>query len=314
MIEVDNLSRSFGRIRAVDDISFRVEKGEIVGFLGPNGAGKTTTMRLLTGFIAPTSGDARVAGYDVREQSMEVKKLIGYLPENPPLYHEMSVRSYLTFVAEVKGVPRRRRAGRVAEVMEMVTIGDIAGRLVGNISKGYRQRVALGQALVHDPPVLIMDEPTVGLDPRQIIEIRELIKGLAGEKTILISSHILPEVSATCERVIIINRGRIVAIDTQEELSKHVAGAERIYILVKGEGATVSAAIRGIGGVLTVERKGTADGGVAFEVESDPGSDIREPLFRAMVAGEWPILEMRPIGASLEEVFMRLTTQEEDGR
>src|SRR4029434_4174608 len=244
MIEVDHLSKYYGPVTAIRDLSFSVAQGEILGFLGPNGAGKTTTMRILTGFMPASSGRAVVAGYDVFAQALEVRQLVGYLPENVPLYREMTVSSYLHFVAEVKGITRRERPRKVGEVMELCGVHEMERRLIGNLSKGYRQRVGLAQALLNYPPVLILDEPTVGLDPRQIHEVRELVKDLAGQHTVVLSTHILPEVEQTCHRVIIIDRGKIVAVDTPEQLRAQVQGSERITIEVQGPESEVTAKLK----------------------------------------------------------------------
>src|SRR5436190_13463973 len=234
MIEVQHLSKQYGRVTAVNDVSFRVERGEIFGFLGPNGAGKTTTMRILTGFIPATEGKAIVAGFDVFEQPIEAKRRTGYLPETPPLYPDASVREYLTFVAKIKGVPAAERKDRIKAVMQRTRIDDVANRLCAKLSKGYRQRVGLAQAIIHNPDVLILDEPTAGLDPKQIIETRQLIKELAGDHTIILSTHILPEVSQTCQRVVIINKGRVVAVDTPDNLTARLRGSETLYLQLTG--------------------------------------------------------------------------------
>ena len=237
MIEVQHLTKRYGRVTAVDDVSFRVERGEILGFLGPNGAGKTTTMRILTGYMPATEGKAIVAGFDVFDQPIEAKRRTGYLPETPPLYPDMTVREYLTFVARVKGVASADRRARILQVMERTRVADLADRLCSKLSKGYRQRVGLAQALIHNPDVLILDEPTAGLDPKQIIETRELIKELGGTHTIVLSTHILPEVSQTCQRVVIINKGRVVAVDTPDNLTARLRGSETMYVQVDGDGA-----------------------------------------------------------------------------
>src|SRR5512144_2902555 len=252
MIEVERLTKRYGRATAVDRVSFRVEKGEILGFLGPNGAGKTTTMRILTCYLPPTEGTARVAGYDVFAQPMEVKRRVGYLPESPPLYPDMSVRDYLDFCAKIKGVAKSERKTRVADAIERVRVGDVRDKLIAKLSKGYRQRVGLAQAILHNPDVLVLDEPTAGLDPKQIIETRELIKGLAGDHTIILSTHILPEVSQTCQRVVIINKGRVVAIDTPENLTARLRGSESMYLQVDGAGDGVEAELAAVAGVTQV--------------------------------------------------------------
>src|SRR6188474_1496214 len=252
MIEVENLTKRYGRHTAVDGISFRVHKGEILGFLGPNGAGKTTTMRILTCYLPPTDGTARVAGFDVFTQPMEVKRRVGYTPETPPLYPDMDVGSFLDFCAKIKGVPGKDRKAKISDVMEKTRISDVRATLIGRLSKGYRQRVGLAQAILHNPDVLILDEPTAGLDPKQIIETRELIKGLGGEHTVVLSTHILPEVSMTCGRVVIISRGRVVAEDTPENLTQRLKGGAALKLEVRGDGAALAEALRAVPGVVAV--------------------------------------------------------------
>ncbi|MGE0393273.1 MAG: ABC transporter ATP-binding protein [Vicinamibacterales bacterium] len=307
MIEVQHLSKRYGPVTAVNDISFRVEKGEILGFLGPNGAGKTSTMRVLTGYMPPTEGTAIVAGYDVLEQPIEAKRRTGYLPETPPLYPDMRVRDYLTFVAKIKGVPRNELRSRVDVTMEKARVADMAARQCGRLSKGYRQRVGLAQALLHDPDVLILDEPTAGLDPKQIIETRQLIKDLAGSHTIVLSTHILPEVSQTCQRVVIINKGRVVAVDTPDNLTSKLRGSEAMYLQVDSQGADAASAIQQVPGVTSV-RAADAQGGL--EVASEAGRDVRRELAAAVVARGWGLLELRPMRMSLEEIFLQLTTDD----
>src|SRR5438552_3131907 len=253
MIEVQHLTKAYADKTAVRDLTFSVNPGEILGFLGPNGAGKTTTMRILTGYLPATSGSAKIAGYDVFEQSMEVRRRIGYLPESPPLYPEMSVHTYLEFVARIKGVPSPEIAKRAEEAMRMTNLSDKRSELIKRLSRGYKQRVGLAQAIVHNPDVVILDEPTVGLDPKQIIEVRKLIKGLAGEHTIILSTHILPEASQTCDRVVIINRGRIAAVDTPDNLTTQLKGSERVRIEVRGEEEPLREAIDQVEGVTKVE-------------------------------------------------------------
>ncbi|HEY6361614.1 MAG TPA: ABC transporter ATP-binding protein [Vicinamibacterales bacterium] len=310
MIEVQNLTKRYGPVTAVDDVSFKVEKGEILGFLGPNGAGKTTTMRVLTGYMPPTDGKAIVAGYDVFEQPIEAKRRTGYLPETPPLYPDMTARDYLMFVSRIKGVPRSERTSRVAAVMERTRVGDMADRHCSKLSKGYRQRVGLAQAILHNPDVLILDEPTAGLDPKQIIETRQLIKELAGDHTIILSTHILPEVSQTCQRVVIINKGRVVAVDTPENLTSRLRGSETMYVQVDAGSADVTPALRAIPGVTRVTAAGISPGATAFEVDSDSGRDVRRELASAIVTRGWGLLELRPMRMSLEEIFLHLTTEE----
>jgi ABC-2 type transport system ATP-binding protein len=310
VIEVQHLTKRYGRVTAVEDVSFRVERGEILGFLGPNGAGKTTTMRILTGFIPASDGKAVVAGFDVFEQPVEAKRRTGYLPETPPLYPDMTVMEYLTFVAKIKGVPATDRSQRIKTVMDRTRIADVANRLCSKLSKGYRQRVGLAQALVHNPDVLILDEPTAGLDPKQIIETRELIKHLAGDHTIILSTHILPEVSQTCERVVIINKGHVVAVDTPANLTARLRGSETMYVQVDTSGADVTGALRRIGGVTRIIESDRRDGVVGYEVESERGHDVRRDLARTVVTGGWGLLELRPLRMSLEEIFLSLTTEE----
>ncbi len=311
MIEVEHLTKRYGPVTAVQDVSFQVHKGEILGLLGPNGAGKTTTMRVLTGYMPATDGRVVVAGHDVFEQPVEAKRHIGYLPETPPLYPDMTVREYLQFVAKIKGVPKGDRKARVEQVMARTWVADMAGRACGKLSKGYRQRVGLAQALIHNPDVLVLDEPTAGLDPKQIIETRRLIKELAGDHTIILSTHILPEVSQTCDRVVIINKGRVVAVDTPHNLTRRLRGAETIFVQVDGARATdAAAALAKVPGVVRVEPVENAAAG-AFEVESETGRDVRRELAKAVVLGGHDLLELRPTRVSLEDIFLTLTTEEQ---
>ena len=310
MIEVQHLTKRYGRVTAVDDVSFRVERGEILGFLGPNGAGKTTTMRILTGYMPATEGRAVVAGFDIFDKPVEAKRRIGYLPETPPLYPDMTVREYVDFVARIKGVPSRERRDRVDTVLKRTHIADMADRHCAKLSKGYKQRVGLAQALIHNPDVLILDEPTAGLDPKQIIETRDLIRSLAGDHTVVLSTHILPEVSQTCQRVVIINNGRVVAVDTPDNLTARLQGAETMYVQVEAPEADASIALSGIPGVTRVvasEQRGTSG---AFEVESERGFDIRREIARTIVNRGWGLLELRPMRMSLEEIFLQVTTEE----
>jgi ABC-2 type transport system ATP-binding protein len=310
LIEVSDLTKIYKETPAVDHVSFDVKKGEILGFLGPNGAGKTTTMRMLTGYLPATSGKARIGGFDVADQSMEVRKRIGYLPEVPPLYGEMTVESYLDFVARIKKVPSAQRAERVAKAMQMAHLTDRRKELIHRLSRGYRQRVGLAQALVHDPDVLILDEPTAGLDPKQIIEVRRLIKSLAGSHTILLSTHILPEVSMTCDRVLIINHGKIVAEDTPENLTTQLAGGDRVRILVRGEEAALRQALSTIGGVGEITVKPEGDGWLGASIAAKPGEDPRSQIAAAIVLQRLPLFELRRERMSLEEIFLQLTTEE----
>ena len=315
MIKVEGLTKRYARTVAVDDISFNVEPGQIVGFLGPNGAGKTTTMRVLTCFMPPTAGRAEVAGFDVMEQPLEVKKRIGYLPESPPLYPEMEVVEYLSFVGKLKGVPSRTLKSKIDEVSERCAITDVQTRLVGKLSKGYRQRVGLAQAIIHDPEVLVLDEPTAGLDPKQIIETRELIKGLAGNHTIILSTHILPEVSQTCQQVLIINKGRLVATDTVDRLTHRLRGSESIEIEVApGEGELDAENVRQrlaqVPGVGQAVFKETRENRHRFEVESQEGHSIRGELARSVVEAGWNLHELHAAALSLEEIFLQLTSSD----
>jgi ABC-2 type transport system ATP-binding protein len=313
MIKVEGLTKRYARNVAVDNISFEVEKGQIVGFLGPNGAGKTTTMRILTCFMPPSSGSARVADFDVLEQPMEVKKRIGYLPETPPLYPEMEVREYLDFVGKLKGIPRQSLAKRVEEVAEQCSVADVKSKLIGKLSKGYRQRVGLAQAIIHNPDVLILDEPTSGLDPQQIIETRDLIKGLAGNHTIILSTHILPEVEQICEQVIIIAKGKLVAKDTVANLTSRLRGAETVAIqIAPRNGVALNATevqqrLERVSGVSQVIPRDGKDGLLEFTVESQQGQHIRPELARAVVESGWNLNELHSIGLSLEEIFLELT-------
>ncbi|MCL5056740.1 MAG: ABC transporter ATP-binding protein [Actinobacteria bacterium] len=315
MVAVENVTKLFSNKAGVRDLNFSVQKGEILGLLGPNGAGKTTTMRIITGFMPPTSGTVRVNGFDVLEQPLEVRRRVGYLPENPPLYGEMTVAEYLSFVAELKGCRGARKKDQVDKVIEEVSLGDMRGRLLDHLSRGYRQRVGLAQALVGDPQLLVLDEPTAGLDPRQITEIRNLIKNLAGSRTVILSSHILPEVSMICQQVAIINRGRLVAQDTPENLSKRFAGFSRLEIEVKGPREAVEKELNSLESAqITVIRQGAAPELHRYIIDMDAGRDIREDIFFAMAGRGWPITEMAVQNASLEDVFLELVTEEDNGR
>jgi len=309
VIEVEHLTKRYGTVTAVDDVTFRVNKGEILGFLGPNGAGKTTTMRVLTGYMPATDGRAAVAGYDVFDHPIEAKRRTGYLPETPPLYPDMTVREYLHFVGKIKGVAPKDRAARVDQVMARTWVADMANRACGKLSKGYRQRVGLAQALIHNPEVLILDEPTAGLDPKQINETRRFIKALAGDHTIILSTHILTEVEQTCQRVVIINKGRVVAEDTPENLTRRLRGSATMFVQVDGDrAAEAQAALARVDGVARVTSAN--DAGTAFEIESESGRDVRRELARAVIGGGWGLLELRPMRLSLEDVFLSLTTEE----
>ena len=312
MIKVEGLSKRYARHLAVDNISFEVGKGEIVGFLGPNGAGKTTTMRVLTCFLPPTSGKASVAGFDTLEHPMEVKKRIGYLPENPPVYPEMEIQEYLTFVGKLKGMPSAGLQKRVGEVMDRCAIGDVRSKLIGKLSKGYRQRVGLAQAIIHNPEVLILDEPTSGLDPKQIIETRELIASLAGDHTIILSTHILSEIEHACNKVIIISRGKVVATDSVANLTNRLRGSEavNVEVIAKVPATEIRQLFEQLPGISRVMLKSSQDSLHSFEVESLQGQNVRGDLARAVVQAGWSLNELRPMGFSLEDIFLQLTASE----
>src|SRR6201981_4147144 len=319
MISVKDLSKRYARNTAVDHISFEVEKGQIVVFLAPNGAGKTTTMRMLTCFLPPSSGTATVAGFDVIEVPLEVKKRIGYLPEAPPLYLEMQTAEYLTFVGKLKGLSGAELRQRVDTVCDRCAIGDVKNKLLGKLSKGYRQRVGLAQAIIHNPDVLILDEPTAGLDPKQINETRDLIKSLAGDHTIILSTHILPEVEQTCEQVIIINKGKLVATDSVNNLQSRARGAELVLVEVAGRNGTLEATLvqsrlEQVSGVSRVLCKQQVDSCAQFEVESEKGRLARGDLARTVVECGWDLNELRPAAMSLEEIFLQLTESESAAR
>src|SRR5580658_2552441 len=312
MIKVEGLTKRYARKVAVDNISFEIEKGQVVGFLGPNGAGKTTTMRVLTCFLPPSMGTASVAGFDVQDQAMEVKKRIGYLPESPPVYPDMEVHEYLEFVGRIKGVPATDLTRRVNEVSEKCAVADVRDKLLGKLSKGYRQRVGLAQAIIHNPDVLILDEPTSGLDPKQINETRDLIKSLAGDHTIILSTHILPEVEQTCQYVLIINKGRLVAKDSVNNLQNRARGAESLLVEVAGrngdvDSETVQRRLEQISGVTRGEFKEKQQNRAAFEIESHKDGFVRGDLARAIVESGWDLNELRPTAVSLEEIFLQLT-------
>ena len=312
-IEVENLSKRYDTIRALSEISFTVQPGEIMGFLGPNGAGKTTTLRILTGMIAPTSGSVRIDGLDVTERSLDVRRRIGYMPENVALYPELRVQEYLAYRACIKGVSRTTRAQRISAALEQCALADVRRRLIGRLSKGYRQRVALADCLIAQPKILILDEPTVGLDPHQIRQTRELIMDLGRTTTILLSSHILPEVEMTCHRVAIIDRGRIVAVDTPERLRQRLQGTQLVQVQLRGDASTIEAALRQLPGVANVIPQGRTNGLSTFEVQAEADRDLREAIFRLAVDRQWALLQLAPVQASLEEIFIRLTTQEQEG-
>ena len=315
MIEIRNLVKYYGDILAVNDITFTVNKGEILGFLGPNGAGKSTTMNILTGFLSATSGTVTVNGYDILDNPQQAKMCIGYLPENPPLYLDMTVIEYLRFVSELKGIPPAQRIKQLAEIMKLVRITDVSGRLIKNLSKGYRQRVGIAQAMVGNPEVLVLDEPTIGLDPKQIIEIRNLIKELGKTHTVILSSHILLEVQVVCERVVIINKGSIAAIDTPEGLSHKMAKTSKLQLSAEGPARDIIQKIRLVPGVRNAEQVIEKEGGITvFEIEVDPEADVRKPIFFEMARSSWPIVEFKSLDPTLEEIFLQVTSSMQSGK
>ncbi len=313
MIRAENLTKRYGRHVAIDNLTFSTEKGEILGFLGPNGAGKSTTMNIITGYLSASDGKIFVDGLDVLERPEEVKKKIGYLPELPPLYPDMTVIEYLNFVGEIKGTAKADFRSSLEKVLDVVRIGDVRKRLIKNLSKGFKQRVGLAQALIGNPPLLILDEPTIGLDPKEIIEIRNLIKSLGKEHTVVLSSHILPEVSAVCERVLIINRGKIVATDTPKNLSHRLSGKSRLSLRIDGPAREVKSALQAIPGVRDVQvQKSTEESAVDVLLEAEQEKDLRREVFLAMSKAGHPILIMRPMDLSLEDIFLQLTTTEQE--
>ena len=301
MIRVNELSKNFGLRRAIDALSFEARQGEILGFLGPNGAGKTTTMRILTGYMPPSSGEATIAGYDVVAESLEVRKRVGYLPETVPLYTDMTVFDYLKFMSDLRHLPKAEE--RVEETLEMVGLLDRAEGYIGNLSKGMRQRVGLAQALLHRPELLILDEPTIGLDPAQIIEVRNVIREVGKERTVLLSTHILSEAQQLCDRILIINKGKIVVEDTPENLQARLTGAERVQVRVKGEADELVEKIAGLKGIQDVKVIGEG----AIEFQFAPGKDLRPEVARLVIQSKYDLLEMRPVNLSLEEIFLQLT-------
>jgi ABC-2 type transport system ATP-binding protein len=315
LIEVQDLTKSYGTNTAVDHISFHVNKGEILGFLGPNGAGKTTTMRILTGFLPATSGTAKIAGFDVFDDSLEVRRRIGYLPETPPIYFDMTVGAFLDFVTRIKGVPAEKRKSRVDDALLKTSIVDKRDVLIKRLSRGYKQRVGLAQALVHDPDVIILDEPTVGLDPKQIIEVRELIRNLAGSHTIILSTHILPEASMVCDRVVIINKGKIAAEDTPRNLTARLKGGDRVRLEVAAPEPAIRQLLGSVEGarVATVETLG-GSGRLAVTVEAGAGKDVRSQLAAKVVGAGYGLYELRGASVSLEDVFLQLTTEDPAGK
>ncbi len=315
MVEVENVTKKYGQRLAVDQLNFKVDKGEILGFLGPNGAGKSTTMNIITGYLSATEGRVKVGGADILEEPEAVKRQIGYMPEQPPLYFDMTVQEYLGFVCNIKGVSRAARKDNMDKALRMLALQDVSKRLIKNLSKGYKQRVGVAQALIGSPQVLILDEPTIGLDPQQIIETRNLIRELGKEHTIILSSHILPEVAAVCSRVLIINKGHIVASDTPENLSKGLVGENKLTLRIAGPEKDAMAAIRSIPHVRKVESLGSHETGtIDLMVEAPREQDIRKPVFHALAKADLPILSMRVMDLTLEDIFLNLITDEKEVR
>ncbi len=309
-IEVEHLTKYYGHFPAITDVSFSVAKGEILGFLGPNGAGKTTTMKILTGFMPPTSGVARIAGYDVVSQSLDARRQIGYLPETVPLYTDMTIRGYLGFMGTIRGMERAHIRRRIDDVVDICNLGDYRDSLIGKLSKGFRQRVGIAQAIIHEPDILILDEPTIGIDPIQVVETRQLIKGLGKDHTLIVSTHILPEVSAICERVIIIHEGEVVAVDRPENLSKRLQLVERTVVEIRGPTSDVASALRSIEGVQDVTFEAQGGDTAVYTVSSRRGHDLREDVSRVAVQQDWGLLKLEAVAMTLEEIFLRLTTEE----
>ena len=313
MIRAENLTKRYGQHVAIDRLDFTIEKGEVLGFLGPNGAGKSTTMNIITGYLSATEGRVLVDGMDVLEKPNEVKRKIGYLPELPPLYLDMTVTEYLRFVAELKKMPKKEFLNGLDKILDVVQIVDVKDRLIKNLSKGYKQRVGLAQALIGNPEILILDEPTIGLDPKQIIEIRNLIKSLREDHTIVLSSHILPEVSAVCERILIVNKGKIVASDTVENLGKGLIGSNRLALRIDGASEKVEQALKKVKGVSKVDLTASPEAGaVEVLIEAEQDSDIRREVFKAMSQAGCPILLMRPDDLTLEDIFLQVTRTEKE--
>lgn len=311
MIEAQGLTKRFGSFTAIRDVSFRVEPGEIVGFLGPNGAGKSTTMRILGGVFPPTLGRASIAGHDVVRDSLQARQAIGYFPERVSLYTDMTVSEYLNYVAQMKHLPRHTLRAELTRVMDRCGVGHMSHRLIGTLSKGYRQRVGIAQALLGKPQVLILDEPTAGLDPEQVTEVRQLVRELKGHSTVILSTHILPEVEATCDRVMIINRGRLLAVDTPRNLSQRLRRLSEIHLEVRAADATqVSQALRALSGVRSVEASHQEDGLTTFRIHTDPDRDLREAIAATVVQHGWGLVELRPVQLTLEEIFLKLVHEE----
>lgn len=314
MIEIEGLSKAFGTKLAVDNVSFRVEEGEIMGFLGPNGAGKSTTMNILTGYLSATSGTCRVNGIDILENPLEAKRQIGFLPELPPLYTDMTVKEYLSFIYDLKGC-RFPKGQHIREICDVVKIGDVYDRLIGNLSKGYRQRVGIAQALIGNPRVLIFDEPTVGLDPKQIIDIRNLIRMLGKEHTIILSTHILPEVQAVCDRIVVINKGKLVANEKTEDLVTAVDGSRKMIAKIVGPQDDVEKALKAVAGIRSVDVLGKRDtDSISYLIESEERVDARKPLFYTLASKGWPLVGLEGMELSLEDIFIRLVGENRKGK
>ena len=311
MIEAKGLTKFYGNFPAIENVSFDVQSGEVLGFLGPNGSGKTTSMRILTGFMPPTSGYAEIGGYDVVSKSRDARRLIGYLPESVPLYTDMTIRSYLAFMGTLKDMPRARLKSRIDDVIDHLSLQEYADTYVGRLSKGYRQRVGIAQAILHEPPLLILDEPTIGIDPRQVVETRQIIKGLGGTHTVLISSHVLPEVSMIADRVLIIHEGHVVAMDKMENLSNTLGGNTRVSIEVRGPEKAIERALLSVEGIQEVQIEEVTGDVVRLQVQGTAGRPVREDIAKTIVDGGWGLYEMNPFGLTLEEIFLRLTTNEE---
>ncbi len=312
MIQVENLTKYYGEFPAISDVSFSVSKGEIVGFLGPNGAGKTTTMRILTSFMPPTSGTARIAGYDVVSESLHARQRIGYLPETVPLYTDMTVRGYLSFMGTIRGMDSKKIQGRIGDVVQICHLEDYYNSLISKLSKGFRQRVGIAQAILHEPDVLVLDEPTIGIDPIQIVETRQLIKDLGQDHTLIISTHILPEVSMICQRVVIINEGEIVAEDTPENLATRLEGTERLHMEIRGPVKAVTKALRDVQGVQDVTYNERDDGTAVYNIMGKRGEEMRTDLAQAVIEQGWGLLSLEAVTMSLEDIFLRLTTAEQE--
>ena len=312
MIQATGLTHYYGPQPAIEDVNFGVKKGEILGFLGPNGAGKTTTMRILTGFMPPTEGKVTVGGFDVVEQSLEVRRRVGYLPETVPLYTEMSVNSYLKYMGSLRGMEPKRIKRRITEVIDVCRLGDYHKTIIGKLSKGFRQRVGIAQAILHEPEVLVLDEPTIGIDPIQVVETRKLIQDLGKQQTVVLSSHILPEVSMICQRVLIIHQGRIVAEDTPDNLAGRLQGVDRLEVEVGGPSAEVLPVLKKVSGVIQVTHNRQQNRDV-YTIQAEQGQDLRDEISRAVISNDWSLLNLQQVGMTLEDIFLRLTTEEELG-